>query len=251
MSHHDRSDEPLSPALQALVDEERQRSAAAPQDDARLWARIEASVDWIDARPAGDGAVSGLPAGPSAPPPARAPWRRRLMVAALVLGCGAFGAGARELYVRARARPAPPIEPAPIPRADPPPVVAIPRPEPGPLPAPPQALPAPAPLAPIPAPPADGTIAREQQLLEMARSALGLQRLAEAERALAQHRRDFPAGRLAEERDSLVIQLLVAQGRLDAARAAAARFHAAHPNAISWASLQRLLAEAAAAKERP
>jgi outer membrane protein assembly factor BamD (BamD/ComL family) len=94
-------------------------------------------------------------------------------------------------------------------------------------------------------------MARERELLEMARAALGLQRLPEAGAALERHQREFPAGQLAEERESLAVQLLLSQGEVEQARARAGRFHARYPGSIFWPSMEQQLEEAARRREGP
>lgn len=103
-----------------------------------------------------------------------------------------------------------------------------------------------APPAQPPSPPAPGRsdgagaehdreLARERALLETARTALARKPPDPAEAAdaperpdaitlLLQHARQFPDGRLAEERESLLIQALAAAGRTSEARSRAARF---------------------------
>jgi hypothetical protein len=73
---------------------------------------------------------------------------------------------------------------------------------------------------------------RERQLLEGARTALIKRDPDGALAALASHRQEFVTGQLAEERDALEVQALVAAGRKDDARAAAVRFKTAYPESI-------------------
>src|SRR5690606_7956990 len=67
--------------------------------------------------------------------------------------------------------------------------------------------------------------------------------------SLGAHQRDFPAGALAEERDVLWIQALLADGRADAARRRAAIFRRRHPESIHGPALEALTAEAAEAAD--
>jgi hypothetical protein len=72
------------------------------------------------------------------------------------------------------------------------------------------------------------SLAIEAQLLGRAQAALG----AEPRTALSiveQHAREFPAGVMAQERDALRIEALVALGEQSRARTAAARFHRDYP----------------------
>jgi outer membrane protein assembly factor BamD (BamD/ComL family) len=64
---------------------------------------------------------------------------------------------------------------------------------------------------------------------------------ARALQALEQHAAEFPAGMLAEERESLWIQALVAQGRKGDARAKADAFREKYPGSILWPVVEELL----------
>jgi hypothetical protein len=79
---------------------------------------------------------------------------------------------------------------------------------------------------------ADTELAKERALIQMARTALLQGQSAAALTALDQHAREFPRGRLGEEREALAIQALAAAGRRDEARARADRFRHAHPQSI-------------------
>lgn len=72
----------------------------------------------------------------------------------------------------------------------------------------------------------------EQAQLDVARAALVQSRAAAALEALASHRRQFPKGQLAEERDALEVQALWKAGRDADARAKGAAFRKAHPDSI-------------------
>ncbi len=234
----------LSPLLQSLVDAERRRPGYTPTEEARVWERIESSLAWNDSQPfAPRTAATSLRHPPErAVASRRGPARRpRLIAAAALLAILTLGGGSHAAYLavaRHKARSAPTAAPS------------SPRPL-GPAPArhrrtgPLSTATPSAPSAPTASPPDGSRIARERELLEMARAALGLQRLPEARVALEQHRRAFPTGQLAEERDSLTVQLLIALGELDEARAAAAWFHANHPASIFWPSMEQQLDQAA------
>jgi hypothetical protein len=78
----------------------------------------------------------------------------------------------------------------------------------------------------------DRDLAAERGLLEQARSALARGQGELAVAALERHVRGFPHGALEEERESLLVQALVASDRLEAARNAGARFHQRFPRSI-------------------
>lgn len=217
--------EPLDPELVALLDAERQ---AAPPTGAldRVWARI--------ALPAGVNPRSGSGSGSSGG------WLGSHAVAvataAFVAG-GAVGAGVHAA-----------LRPAPVER-----VVYVDRPAPAPVAAPsatvvpsaqaavePSASPSPVALPVahasvlVPAAPSASvsSLAAERGLLDDARGALGEGDPAKALALLDDHARRFPRGQLGEEREALAIQALVAEGRVDEAKARAARFRAASPNSL-------------------
>jgi hypothetical protein len=78
----------------------------------------------------------------------------------------------------------------------------------------------------------DRGLAAERKLVEMARTALMRGQTEGALAALARHVRQFPNGQLAEERDSLYVQTLVARGEHARARARGKRFHLEHPHSL-------------------
>ena len=71
---------------------------------------------------------------------------------------------------------------------------------------------------------------RERELVDAARAALARGNASEALGLLERHAATFPAGQLAEERDVLRVQSLVAAGRRGDAEAHANAFKRAHPN---------------------
>ncbi len=96
--------------------------------------------------------------------------------------------------------------------------------------------------APAPAQPSPTTSdpAAERALLQRARSALARREPGLALQALEEHRERFPASQLAEDRDALGILSLAADGKLDAARAALARFRRSYPQSPMLPALENL-----------
>lgn len=101
--------------------------------------------------------------------------------------------------------------------------------------------PAPAPVARPVAPPAGesppaeapvDTLGDERELLDRARQDISRGVLTEARALLDRHTAQFPSGQLAEEREALVIRLLVREGREGEARSRAAIFRKQHPRSI-------------------
>ncbi|MHB8418107.1 MAG: hypothetical protein ACYDCL_08520 [Myxococcales bacterium] len=216
---------PLSPELTALVAAERPDLVPPTGASERVWAGVAArlAAPGLPSRsgraklPRGAGTLSKL-AG------------HKLSIALVSFGLGA-GTGAE---VVRRARP-------PIPATALPPAPLLPEPPPAARPlssveAPALPRPDPAHRSPRPAaspPPAPGeTLAAEQLLLERAHTALDRGDAAAALAATEEHARTFPHGELAEERDALRVQALVALGRLGDGRAAAAHFANDHPHSL-------------------
>jgi hypothetical protein len=65
---------------------------------------------------------------------------------------------------------------------------------------------------------------------------------AEALAALNGHERDFPRGTLAEERDALRVQALVAAGEREAAQSRARSFHKRFPQSLLAPTVDEVLA---------
>ena len=90
--------------------------------------------------------------------------------------------------------------------------------------------------------PAEGTtLAEELRLTTAARKALAAGDPSSALRALDEHERRFPNGQLAQERDSVRIQALVADGQVAAARGRAAEFRDRYPGGLLLPSVERAL----------
>lgn len=85
-----------------------------------------------------------------------------------------------------------------------------------------------------------GSTAEERALVDRARVALRDGRLHQSLVALMEHERRFPDGSLAEERDRLAIDALVAQERTDAALRRIERYLRDHPSGIHRAHVEAL-----------
>ena len=112
--------------------------------------------------------------------------------------------------------------------------------------------PAPAPVARPVAPPPElpppaeapvDTLGEERGLLDHARQDIAQGLLAEAGALLERHAAEFPTGQLGEEREALVIRLLVREGREHEARSRAARFRKQHPRSIQLPGIDDALRE--------
>jgi hypothetical protein len=78
----------------------------------------------------------------------------------------------------------------------------------------------------------DRSLAAERKLVEMARTALTRGQTEGALAALHRHTRLFPHGQLAEERDSLLVQALMAKGEFAQARERGIRFYRQYPQSL-------------------
>jgi hypothetical protein len=78
----------------------------------------------------------------------------------------------------------------------------------------------------------DARLAAERRLLDIARTAVGRGKSGAALEALARHASEFPRGRLAEERDALRVQALLAAGRGGEAGASAEAFRRTYPRSM-------------------
>ena len=224
--------------LAPFLDAERACPAPPPEVGSRVFTRLAASVGLPPG--AGDGA-------PPAPEPNLAPPATPIGLAGRLLarasGHGimtfvvgaAVGAASYGTIVRVRRlpeRPALPavVAPAPAPVALPPPAPAPAAPEPAAV-QPPTLGPSREP-APSMGEGHDRGLAAERKLVEMARTALARGQTDDALAALRRHARGFMHGQLAEERDGLLVQALVAKGEFAQARLRAARFHRQHPQSL-------------------
>jgi TolA-binding protein len=88
----------------------------------------------------------------------------------------------------------------------------------------------------------EGQLGRERASLEVARTALTRGDFDAAASALDRHTRDFPRGQLAEERESMRVQVLVGQRRYDQARETAARFRKNFPQSLLQQSVNAAIA---------
>ena len=82
------------------------------------------------------------------------------------------------------------------------------------------------------APNASSELARERALLDLARAHAAHGEPALVLEQVELHSRQFPHGRLSEEREALAIRALLGLGRADEARARATAFRAAYPNSF-------------------
>ena len=196
--------------LEALLAAERGPAAApSPELEARLWARLDASVR----------ALPLEPALPRARPPLG--WLGAGVVAGLIAGT-AVG-----WVLHERSTPAPQVvfitTPAPVPlAAEAAPVTPLPV----------EPVPGPAPRKEARVLPLTQTLDRERVWLERAHTALQRSLAEDAWEALEGHRREFPAGALVEEREALSVQAQLQRGRPEEARAAALRFRDRFPDSV-------------------
>ena len=230
--------ESLDPELDALLESERN---AKPLAEAlgRVWSRVA-----VDLSPGAGGEVrrgrrSALRSGWLA---SRAATMAAVAAIAFVAG-GAAGAAAYATFVRHPPERAIQVERPPARAAVVSASPALPRKE----------IDAPQPTAPVatqplprspsvptaspspraaPSTPTSTSLSLERALIDSARGELSSGNASQALALLEDHVHRFPKPQLAEEREALVIQSLVALGRYEEARAAAARFRAASPESL-------------------
>lgn len=87
----------------------------------------------------------------------------------------------------------------------------------------------------------DTSLAAERQLLDTAHRAVASGRSSEALDALQRHAREFPRGRLSEEREGLWIQALISAGKLEEARQRVRRFRSFFPRSMLLPALDAAL----------
>jgi outer membrane protein assembly factor BamD (BamD/ComL family) len=96
-----------------------------------------------------------------------------------------------------------------------------------------------------------GSLARERELLDVARAALVHGDFEDALGAVRKHETQWPHGALEEEREALAIQALAAAGRTPAADARAARFRRAFPASMLADVVNAALTRGPAAPAKP
>lgn len=87
----------------------------------------------------------------------------------------------------------------------------------------------------------DEQLRAEHALIEIARAAVGRGNGAAALVVLDQHAREFPRGRMSEEREGLAIQALLVSGRRADARARLDRFRTIFPRSMMLPALEAAL----------
>lgn len=229
-------------SLRDLIAAEKARPDPEPEVGQRIYARLAAGLG-LPPMP-GDGAqVAPTPAAPLGPAAtavagavartsARATLRGLLtFVVGAAVGATTYGT-VQHLRHGSEPAAAPTVtasSPAPAVPAPLPPPAPVAQPETAKPPAPPGRA---SDAEPRPLVSRDRGLAAERKLVEMARSALARGHTDGALAALQRHARGFPRGQLAEERDSLLVQALVAKGDFAKARDRAAHFHRHYPHSL-------------------
>ena len=241
--------EPLAPDLRALLADEREAYSDDAAARARVMRRIEAAVGFAAVGVAAGAAVAAK-TGFLASLGVHAAKHVKLWIALAFAGGIVLG----ETHARLTSpSPSPPVQaPAradaveprmPAPTAPTAPASAAVANEPAAIPVaslPNLATARPAAGATSAAAPSD--LAAEQALIDTARSALSRGRPTDALRAADDHARQFPRGRLAEERETMAIQALLLAGRRTDAEARGRRFHTAYPGSLYGNAVDALLA---------
>jgi hypothetical protein len=236
----------LSPELEAAYRAERSRP---PMDDAharRLRLAVAAKLgppptpDGGSDPGGGGGAPPTVPSSGAAASSVLTATHLAALVAGLATGVVVGALGHAALVTPPASEGAPPVVETALRQPIPEPVEPAATPEPAP--AEPSVVPSPTvdelALQPASAPSPETedrpvtTLAAERRLVDSARAALSQDRPDPALSAIATHRRRFPEGALAEERDALEVEALAAAGRRDEAAGAAERFARRYPDSL-------------------
>ena len=234
--------DPHHESLREFLDAEKSRPDPSPEVQQRTLSRLAATL----------GLGAGLGNGPASPVHGHArllahgPYRAW---ATFIVGA-AVGATAYGTVARLRQDPRPPNPPpstptfpspappalAPTPVPDPPPAI-----EPGPRPTVSAPSKGRSPGEPAVGRGKDAGLAAERNLIEIARTALARGRIDDTLATLHRHARRFAQGQLAEERDSLYVQALVAKRDFAQARERATRFRRQHPSSLFQPAVDQAL----------
>jgi hypothetical protein len=209
----------LPPDVERLLEAERRAPDPSDAARARVRRKIEITVGIAAAGAASTAAASSAAASTAAKTAALAGKSlvAKLLigaaVSATVVGGGVYLATQKKVPIFAAPQPVESEPPHERQRA-PQPMVTVPS------------------LPPPRRPPPHPSFILEQQLLEQARAAMAARLPGRALMLLQQHERQFPAGQLAEARESLSIQALVADGHRDLARTRADEFRRRYPHSL-------------------
>ncbi len=242
--------EPPPPELEELFAAERSRPGPAPEIVEQLLLAVQAA----SVAPAPGPAASASTAHAAAGTAAATAKTGALVVAAFLVGAGSSVALYRQVAppapppivivhavpVRPTAETVPP-SPSPAAREQPPAPAQEARPARKPQPAPASPPPIVEQAATEPRPDLDAALGAERMLMEQANTSLVRRQPREALAALEQHLARFPQGQLAEERESLWIQALLAAGDRPAAAVRARTFKARYPSSIFLPAVEALI----------
>lgn len=242
------------PELEELFAAERSRPGPAPEIVEQLLLAVQAASVAPAAGPAASASTAHAAAGTAA---------ATAKTGALVVAAFLVGAVSSVALYRQLATPLPPpivivhavpvsptaqtvpASPSPAARERPPPPAQEARPARKPQPAPPSPPSPPRPTveqaATEPRPELDAALGAERTLMEQANTSLVRRQPREALAALEQHLARFPQGQLAEERESLWIQALLAAGNRPAAAERARTFKARYPSSIFLPAVEALI----------
>jgi TolA-binding protein len=251
--------DPLPPDIEDLLDEERGARGLVLSDKARLFSRLAATLPIATIPTGGDAPASDLPHAPplTAGASAASALATKALVAKIAIASVAvLVGGAGGIFVQARyepvaARPRAAVEAARAPgarienagaeRALVPngatTVEAVTSAS-----TPSAAIPSAVKESSVAIAPREDGLKRERVSLEVARTALTRGDFRAAAVALDRHAHEFPRGKLAEERESMMVQTLVGEGKYAEARARALRFRRDFPGSLLQGSVDAALA---------
>ncbi len=234
--------EPLSPEMAELLALERKRPAPPEDMQRRVLLGVMTAVS-LPPLPSEPGAPSGAPAG-AASKVASATGSKAVLAKIFVgFAVGAISGAGVHAYLSPASRTAPASLEKPAVVAHEPPIPEPAAPQPvmpaaDPMP-PPKVAKAKAPRARDHQSVTDSDLARERAILEQARLALVRGRYGDAVAALNQHKKQYPTGRLVEEREALSILVFVGLGDTEKAQQRLAQFERAYPNSMLLPSVEK------------
>ena len=242
--------EKLDPELAQLFSAEARFPHATQAQRARAWQRLESAL-----------ALPALPANPGDAPIAQAATVGKASATlglGKLLGVGAVtfvlgGVSGAAVYHAVAPPPAPVVIEVPVPApALPEPSVRSPDASPSPDAALPQDAqpeprelekPRPRPSQPVEEPTTASELARERAIIDVVRAAIARGHADSALEAVARHAREFPEGRLREEREGLRVLALVRAGHREQAEAAMVRFKQRYPGSLLSPAIESALQE--------
>lgn len=224
--------DPLPDDLRSLLDAERELDAPATETHERLFSRLTPLFVPPMGGVAGKGDAGGSTAPGAASATLKAGLGAKLLVPAICTALGAAGGAATHAYLAGAHAEAPPARSAvPVMVSPPPTADETPEPE--------AASSAAGATSRGASEPSGSSLRAERLLLESATAALLRGDTASATTTLQKHARLYPRGALAEERESLWVKVLRAQGNDKVAEQRATEFKRKFPSSLQQGTVDK------------